>query len=58
MKPPYLSVLFYLYANSETSTSNTLKAIFDEKTPDSNQSYKILDKGNMGCQVSKGDGQK
>ena len=53
MKPPYLSVIFYLYAKSETSTSNTLKALFDDKTPD--QSYKILEKGNMGCQVSKGD---
>ena len=53
MKPPYLSVIFYLYAKSETSTSNTLKALFDDKTPD--QSYKILENGNMGCQVSKGD---
>ena len=52
MKPPYLSVIFYLYATSETSTSNTLKALFDDKTPD--QSYEILEKGNMGCQVSKG----
>jgi hypothetical protein len=53
MKPLYLSVIFYLYAKSETSTSNTLKALFDDKTPD--QSYKILEKGNMGCKVSKGD---
>ena len=53
MKPPYLSVILYLYAKSETSTSNTLKALFDDKTPD--QSYKTLEKGNMGCQVSKGD---
>ena len=53
MKPLYLSVIFYLYAKSETSTSNTLKALFDDKTPD--QSYKILENGNMGCQVSKGD---
>ena len=40
------SVLFYLYAKSETSTSNTLKAVFDDKTLDPNQSYRILENGN------------